>query len=753
MKIETNYNDSVSTLSGFDMKVDGESNELLMYILSQGYSDPIGSIVREYSTNAIDAHIEAGKMDEPIVIHVDDSVFQVQDFGTGMDKERITNVFCKFLGSTKRDTNEIHGGFGLGAKSALAYRDHFMIYTVKDNYHHRLVMRKGNNSIRLETISEGYTDEINGTKITVPLLSVYDKSKFVQAMKDQLAYFDNVTFTPSTRISNDFKLYEGKHFKVSSLAEENKPTILLGSVNYPSSNKLSSWYGWPIALKFDIGDLKVTPYRESIIYDDIAIEKIKEKFELAKKEITEYAIELYNESISDAKEYMIHLFQYQRKGVKLFDKTFSELSVPKKSYSKFKYIKSAHFYQDSVIGPLDAKLQSYYTLDHTNNGRRSREYVISKSTKGWNLRDMLHNNDLNLICTYPNTKWSTVTNKYLTRTFNKSIRIFNIKRKRSLWKHFYLPLQLNEYPRSQWRGIINEYLEFERDLFNEIVFYDDIIVPEEFRKQLNSERKKSIQKRKTSPNVKIKVGRKGQTYPYLQVFDISMKLDDVYNFREVRKHSPKGIIIHHDINVLRNLHYLFTTRITNSHVENSHFAVALVNKKVYKQLETSQFLIKYDDFISNYSRHLSKLCTALIISNWFGNIYRKIPNFNNKLFEVRIPFYSDETRKLLDKLQDYVRDNMNHRICDIDSRFIYNGREYHFSHLLDKHKDLIDIAEKNNWWDKAALDDLNKFKNLVFDFLPVGQTNFSDPNSTNCGFLVEYFKLKKIKLNKSFYNL
>lgn len=752
MKVQTVYNDSVSNLSGFDMKVDGESNELLMYILSQGYSNPISSVVREYSTNAIDAHLEAGKMYEPIVINLTEDVFEVQDFGIGMDKDRITNVFCKFLGSTKRDTDKIHGGFGLGAKSGLAYRDNFMIYTVKDGYYHRLIMRKGSTSIRLETISEGYVDEPNGTKISIPLNSRHDKSRFKEAIEQQLAYFDNITFTESTGISNDFKIYEGKNFKISTLTHDIRPKILLGSVSYPmpegSSVELSHHKitGWPIALKFNIGELKVTPYRESIIYDDPAIELIAEKFEAAKEEIKGYALEITKEPISDATEYAKYLIDYESKGVQLFGKDFAHISTPKRPYTGFKYITPDKFNKHSIYDLFDSRARSYYELSHINNGRRSKENVITYAK--WRLIDKIRYDNLNIICTYTNTNWSTQRNKYLVRTFKQDIHIYSINKKLRLWKDLYEPLQLGEYPRSQWRDIINEYFEFERNIFNEIAFYENIHVPQDFIDSLKQERKKNaVGVKRTYSNSSIKIGRKGEIYPYFDVYDVKASVEDFYDYHKVRPHSRKGVIVHHDQKILKNFQFLFPR--DNYSTLKSAFATGLVSKTVYKQMESSQFIIKYDDFVNNYSRHLSKLFTALIIMKWFLDVYRKIPHFNVLKFERNIAFYSKEVHDLDNKLTNYMK---NH--CQFYSS-LSESRNFTCLGRLNKPylAEIMNRMEENNWWDHAILQDLNRFKILLFDFLPVGQVYPNAQTEENCKFLIEYFKLKKFKLNKSFYNL
>ena len=79
--------------STVNMVIDSSNNKKLMAILSQNlYQDPIGSIVREYVSNALDAQREAGT-DTPIKVQLKKEngnfVFKVIDNGVGLSPERI----------------------------------------------------------------------------------------------------------------------------------------------------------------------------------------------------------------------------------------------------------------------------------------------------------------------------------------------------------------------------------------------------------------------------------------------------------------------------------------------------------------------------------------------------------------------------------------------------------------------------------------------------------------------------------------
>ena len=99
-----------------EMTIDESDKKVLMMILSQGlYSDSVGSLIRELSTNSLDSIREANK-NEPILVKLTKEngkfVFIVSDNGVGLSEERVENVFSKYCASTKRSSAEQLGMFG-----------------------------------------------------------------------------------------------------------------------------------------------------------------------------------------------------------------------------------------------------------------------------------------------------------------------------------------------------------------------------------------------------------------------------------------------------------------------------------------------------------------------------------------------------------------------------------------------------------------------------------------------------------------
>lgn len=92
-----------------------ESNASMLKLLTTDvYNDTALAVMREWSTNAIDACIAAGtppKLD----VHLPTNhnlLFSVRDYGTGLSQEAILTTFLTLGASTKRDSNKFNGTFG-----------------------------------------------------------------------------------------------------------------------------------------------------------------------------------------------------------------------------------------------------------------------------------------------------------------------------------------------------------------------------------------------------------------------------------------------------------------------------------------------------------------------------------------------------------------------------------------------------------------------------------------------------------------
>ena len=73
----------------FGIKKEGLAH-IFNVLRNQLYSDKVLAIIREYSTNGVDAHTEVGKLDKPIKVTLPNQLspyFKVRDYGRGLTEE------------------------------------------------------------------------------------------------------------------------------------------------------------------------------------------------------------------------------------------------------------------------------------------------------------------------------------------------------------------------------------------------------------------------------------------------------------------------------------------------------------------------------------------------------------------------------------------------------------------------------------------------------------------------------------------
>lgn len=163
-----------STVKGEDvaMSIDQSALAHIMNVLTDLYSDPEMAVIREYATNALDSHIEAGQS-RPIEVITPTAlrpIFTVRDFGVGLDADDIRDIYSRYGASTKRSTNDAVGMLGLGCKSALAYVDQFTLIGIKDGERIAVSISRDETGAGVMTVLEsGGTKEPDGAEVSVPV--------------------------------------------------------------------------------------------------------------------------------------------------------------------------------------------------------------------------------------------------------------------------------------------------------------------------------------------------------------------------------------------------------------------------------------------------------------------------------------------------------------------------------------------------------------------------------------------------------
>ena len=210
---------------------------------NQLYSNKPLAIIREYCTNAFDAHIDAGIPSRPIEISFPTAFknsLTIRDFGKGLSESEVYDIFVSYGESTKRGTNEQVGMLGLGSKSAFCYVNDFTI----TSYHN------GTKSVYLAYIDETNIGKISkiaqeatsetGLAIDIVVKTI-DLSQFRDVAGTFLAEFnpqpivkndDRVVNMLQQEVENSF-IINTEEYAIHSWGYNQKSCVRMGNVNYP----------------------------------------------------------------------------------------------------------------------------------------------------------------------------------------------------------------------------------------------------------------------------------------------------------------------------------------------------------------------------------------------------------------------------------------------------------------------------------------------------------------------------------------
>lgn len=287
--------ENLITLEQNDFTFSQEDSAHLMGILSDRlYSDKIAAVIREYSTNCLDAHIMVGKEKTPFYAHLptlEEPYFSVRDYGPGLSPEEIKEIYVSYGKSTKRDTNNAVGQLGLGCKSGFAYTDSFMVTSYYGGRKRTWVCFKNEENKNTYTkIDDQPTEEPSGIEVRIEV-----DPKDVNAFSNKainIYEFFQVKPESNIRIPKYNKyLYETDLFRIKETQNsyysriKHQPLAVMGCVAYPIDKailtesgsvppKLIKLLDSDIQIKFPVGALEISASRESLEYTKKTIRSI-----------------------------------------------------------------------------------------------------------------------------------------------------------------------------------------------------------------------------------------------------------------------------------------------------------------------------------------------------------------------------------------------------------------------------------------------------------------------------------------------
>lgn len=315
-------------------------NHIVTILSSNLYSYPMISFLRETVSNAVDSHVEAG-VNEPIIITRTKDDISIRDFGTGISPERFETIYLNIGSSTKRESNEYIGSFGIGRFSCLSVSKLANITSFYNGKAYYYVMNMDIDQLHIDKVYELDTTEHNGVEVKIPL------SSFNADNLDCLSFIENVYVECDGDDYNNDAIQEFNKRKIHSFTNfktityeyrhsNDKTEILLGKIPY-AVDYMSLWdyndewhKSWKEAMKsiypcINIGEVDITPNRETLIYSDKTKERLRAAYEDCILELTGYWNEHCDTEYDDFFTWAKELTMWRRNSLTLED-TYIEIS-------------------------------------------------------------------------------------------------------------------------------------------------------------------------------------------------------------------------------------------------------------------------------------------------------------------------------------------------------------------------------------------------------------------------------------------
>lgn len=286
-------------LEDIKMGMNAEDFTHLAFMFENQYSRPIDAVVREYSTNAWDSHVDAG-VTRPIEVTLptaESLEFVVQDFGLGMSIDTLREVYSMYGASTKRGSNAVAGQLGIGSKSALSYATLFTITAVRNGVKVSAYSTKDEHGLGVIKISDTCgTDEPNGVRIGIPV-ERWDVDRFREAAEGLFQFWEPGTVlidgeAPEVPAWRETALrLDDDTWLINDDADLYDSYVIMGNVPYPVDDADLGVRGTRrFVARLNIGDVDFAPSREDVRHTNWTDETLSD--------LTEYIKGAYKRAIA-----------------------------------------------------------------------------------------------------------------------------------------------------------------------------------------------------------------------------------------------------------------------------------------------------------------------------------------------------------------------------------------------------------------------------------------------------------------------
>jgi hypothetical protein len=345
------------------------------------YSHKERAVIRELSCNAHDSHVLAGTTDVPFNVHLPTQLepnFTIRDYGTGLTDSEIRNIFAGIGISTKRDSNEVIGCFGIGSLSPYSLTDSFTVKSYKDGMCRTYTCyRDEERKPVVALLTELATDEDNGLEVS---LTVEDRvwdfqreaTNVFKFWEGTLPNINDDSVIEQCKEQREKYVFQGDDFGLTPTW--GSMVAIMGNISYAIPDELDQ-FNTNGYLKFKLGELNFDTARENLAMDDKTKAAISAKFEIVKGKLaTEASQQIEDETSLFKQATLANRLQGGNLG-KFIKADLNKYELPETS-EEFTYFKRSWRSTDkatTVRVPVGEKIEYYTHKDRMQT--RIRDYI------------------------------------------------------------------------------------------------------------------------------------------------------------------------------------------------------------------------------------------------------------------------------------------------------------------------------------------------------------------------------------------
>jgi hypothetical protein len=293
--------------------IDTEDVSLILEIIrNKLYSNKVGSFVREITSNAYDAMVEAAinrgetelaVRDQTIEFTLpsrdNNNTFTIRDYGTGMSDEKVKKIYTRVGKSTRSGSNKFVGMMGIGRLVGFCMTDSFNVASYVDGIRTEYLCYIDETKCgKVAMLSQTETTEPNGIAISVNV-----PEEFWDQLAQEVTYFTSFIeevkfrflstgydyrFSRIDRTKEKDISFKGTGWvRYSSFIGESRAYVKMGLVKYPLPNSMLHGeffrHGTTI-FTVPIGDVTVGASREGLEFTAATKAYVEKLIENAKEE-------------------------------------------------------------------------------------------------------------------------------------------------------------------------------------------------------------------------------------------------------------------------------------------------------------------------------------------------------------------------------------------------------------------------------------------------------------------------------------